>query len=102
MLPNWTNLNASLVIFCSPFPVYKKHHPPVLEDEVWRLEKIGKEGAFHKRLNKEKIVTVKDFLTLLHLDAPRLRKVLCTLLQGLQNLLMYFIIFVEFIQAVDD
>ncbi|KAM3279591.1 hypothetical protein ACQJBY_046763 [Aegilops geniculata] len=58
--------------------LYKKHHPPVLEDEVWRLEKIGKEGAFHKRLNKEKIVTVKDFLTLLHLDAPRLRKILGT------------------------
>ncbi|KAL6893786.1 hypothetical protein ACP4OV_007884 [Aristida adscensionis] len=56
--------------------LYKKHHPPYLEDEVWRLEKIGKEGAFHKRLNKEKIVTVKDFLTLLHLDAPRLRKIL--------------------------
>ncbi|XP_062214115.1 calmodulin-binding protein 60 A-like isoform X2 [Phragmites australis] len=56
--------------------LYKKHHPPFLEDEVWRLEKIGKEGAFHKRLDKEKIVTVKDFLTLLHLDAPRLRKIL--------------------------
>ncbi|CAM0877461.1 unnamed protein product [Alopecurus aequalis] len=56
--------------------LYKKHHPPVLEDEVWRLEKIGKEGAFHKRLNKEKIVTVKDFLTMLHLDTPRLRKIL--------------------------
>uniref|UniRef100_A0ACD5X612 Uncharacterized protein n=1 Tax=Avena sativa TaxID=4498 RepID=A0ACD5X612_AVESA len=56
--------------------LYKKHHPPVLEDEVWRLEKIGKDGAFHKRLNKEKIVTVKDFLTILHIDAPRLRKIL--------------------------
>ncbi|GJN22828.1 hypothetical protein PR202_gb10427 [Eleusine coracana subsp. coracana] len=56
--------------------VYKKHHPPFLDDEVWRLEKIGKDGAFHKRLSKENIVTVKDFLTLLHLDAPRLRKVL--------------------------
>uniref|UniRef100_J3LUA7 Uncharacterized protein n=2 Tax=Oryza brachyantha TaxID=4533 RepID=J3LUA7_ORYBR len=56
--------------------LYKKHHPPALDDEVWRLEKIGKEGAFHKRLNRERIVTVKDFLTLLHLDAPRLRKVL--------------------------
>ncbi|GJN22827.1 hypothetical protein PR202_gb10426 [Eleusine coracana subsp. coracana] len=54
--------------------VYKKHHPPFLDDEVWRLEKIGKDGAFHKRLSKENIVTVKDFLTLLHLDAPRLRK----------------------------
>nr|XP_015616224.1 calmodulin-binding protein 60 D [Oryza sativa Japonica Group] len=40
--------------------LYKKHHPPILDDEVWRLEKIGKEGAFHKRLNREKIVTVKD------------------------------------------
>ncbi|KAG8098808.1 hypothetical protein GUJ93_ZPchr0013g35056 [Zizania palustris] len=56
--------------------LYKKHHPPVLDDEVWRLKKIGKEGAFHKRLNREKIVTVKDFLTLLHLDAPRLQKIL--------------------------
>ena len=55
--------------------MYKKHHPPFLEDEVWRLEKIGKEGAFHKRLNRESICTVKDFLTLLNLDASRLRKV---------------------------
>lgn len=56
--------------------LYKKHHPPFLEDEVWRLEKIGKEGAFHKRLNRENICTVKDFLTLLNLDASRLRKIL--------------------------
>ena len=56
--------------------MYKKHHPPFLEDEVWRLEKIGKDGAFHKRLNRESVRTVKDFLTLLHLDGPRLRKVL--------------------------
>jgi len=56
--------------------LYKKHHPPFLEDEVWRLEKIGKDGAFHKRLNRESVRTVKDFLTLLHLDGPRLRKVL--------------------------
>ncbi|CAD6207413.1 unnamed protein product [Miscanthus lutarioriparius] len=56
--------------------LYKKHHPPFLEDEVWRLEKIGKEGAFHKRLNRESICTVKDFLTLLNLDASRLQKIL--------------------------
>lgn len=55
--------------------VYKKHHPPVLDDEVWRLEKIGKEGAFHKRLNKQNIKTVKDFLILLNRDPARLRKV---------------------------
>ncbi|PWA92412.1 CALMODULIN-BINDING PROTEIN60 [Artemisia annua] len=56
--------------------LYKKHHPPYLSDEVWRLEKIGKEGAFHKRLNKEKIKTVKDFLALSYLDPTRLRNIL--------------------------
>ncbi|XP_026422234.1 calmodulin-binding protein 60 A-like [Papaver somniferum] len=58
--------------------LYKKHHPPSLTDEVWRLEKIGKDGAFHKRLNKENIKTVKDFLTLLSLDSPKLRNILGT------------------------
>ncbi|KAL7604014.1 hypothetical protein Lser_V15G17199 [Lactuca serriola] len=56
--------------------LYKKHHPPYLSDEVWRLEKIGKEGAFHKRLNKDSIKTVKDFLALSYLDPKRLRKIL--------------------------
>jgi Calmodulin binding protein-like len=55
--------------------VYKKHHPPVLDDEVWRLEKIGKDGAFHKRLKKQNIKTVKDFLTSLNHDPARLRNV---------------------------
>ncbi|KAJ4815653.1 Calmodulin binding protein [Rhynchospora pubera] len=56
--------------------LYKKHHPPVLGDEVWRLEKIGKDGAFHKRLNKQNIKTVKEFLTLLNRDPARLRNIL--------------------------
>ncbi|XP_068636457.1 calmodulin-binding protein 60 D-like isoform X2 [Aristolochia californica] len=58
--------------------LYKKHYPPSLLDEVWRLEKIGKDGAFHKRLSSENINTVKDFLTLLSLDYQRLRNVLGT------------------------
>ncbi|EXB42067.1 hypothetical protein L484_006414 [Morus notabilis] len=58
--------------------LYKKHHPPSLSDEVWRLEKIGKDGAFHKRLSRESICTVKDFLTLLFVDPPRLRNILGT------------------------
>ncbi|XP_027330679.1 calmodulin-binding protein 60 A isoform X2 [Abrus precatorius] len=58
--------------------LYKKHHPPSLSDEVWRLEKIGKDGAFHKRLSREKIHTVKDFLTLLNLDPAKLRSILGT------------------------
>ena len=55
--------------------MYKKHHPPSLADEVWRLEKIGKDGAFHRRLSKERIKTVKDFLTLYFVDPARLRNV---------------------------
>ncbi|XP_062168781.1 calmodulin-binding protein 60 A isoform X2 [Alnus glutinosa] len=58
--------------------LYKKHHPPFLIDEVWRLEKIGKDGAFHKRLSRENINTVRDFLTLLFIDPPRLRNILGT------------------------
>ncbi|XP_021891891.1 calmodulin-binding protein 60 A isoform X2 [Carica papaya] len=58
--------------------LYKKHHPPSLFDEVWRLEKIGKDGAFHKRLSQENINTVKDFLTLLFIDPSKLRHILGT------------------------
>ncbi|XP_027125974.1 calmodulin-binding protein 60 A isoform X1 [Coffea arabica] len=58
--------------------LYKKHHPPSLADEVWRLEKIGKDGAFHRRLSKERIKTVKDFLTLYFVDPARLRNILGT------------------------
>ncbi|KAL8457690.1 hypothetical protein ACS0TY_035530 [Phlomoides rotata] len=56
--------------------LYKKHHPPSLSDEVWRLEKIGKDGAFHKRLRKERVNTVKDFLLLVFLDPTKLRNIL--------------------------
>ncbi|CAK9133455.1 unnamed protein product [Ilex paraguariensis] len=56
--------------------LYKKHHPPILEDEVWRLEKIGKDGAFHKKLASEGIETVQDFLKLSIVDQCKLRKIL--------------------------
>ncbi|WJX54327.1 hypothetical protein P8452_40224 [Trifolium repens] len=56
--------------------LYKKHHPPNLKDEVWRLEKIGKDGAFHKKLTKEGITTVQEFLKLSVVDPLRLRKIL--------------------------
>ncbi|KAL2465291.1 Calmodulin-binding protein 60 A [Abeliophyllum distichum] len=58
--------------------LYKKHYPPSLSDEIWRLEKIGKDGAFHKRLRKERVNTVRDFLILLFLDPARLRNILGT------------------------
>ncbi|GLT71933.1 hypothetical protein SLA2020_439150 [Shorea laevis] len=56
--------------------MYKKHHPPQLEDEVWRLEKIGKDGAFHKKLGKEGITTVQEFLKLSVVDPLKLRRIL--------------------------
>ncbi|XP_022753372.1 calmodulin-binding protein 60 B-like isoform X2 [Durio zibethinus] len=56
--------------------LYKKHYPPALNDEVWRLEKIGKDGSFHKRLSSEGIFTVEDFLRLVVRDQPKLRTIL--------------------------
>ncbi|KAL5174796.1 Calmodulin-binding protein 60 B [Glycine soja] len=56
--------------------LYKKHYPPALNDEVWRLEKIGKDGSFHKRLNKAGIYTVEDFLRFVVRDPQRLRNIL--------------------------
>ncbi|CAM6025459.1 unnamed protein product [Sphagnum balticum] len=62
--------------------LYKKHYPPALHDEVWRLDKIGKDGAFHKRLNQANIITVEDFLRLVVMDPQRLRN---TLGNGMSN-----------------
>ncbi|XP_042486303.1 calmodulin-binding protein 60 D-like [Macadamia integrifolia] len=56
--------------------LYKKHYPPALNDEVWRLEKIGKDGSFHKRLTKAAIFTVEDFLRLVVRDQQKLRNIL--------------------------
>jgi len=56
--------------------LYKKHYPPALSDDVWRLEKIGKDGSFHKRLNKAGIYTVEDFLRLIVRDSQKLRSIL--------------------------
>ena len=56
--------------------VYKKHHPPSREDEVWRLEGIGKDGPYHKNLSTHGIKNVDDFLLEYQKMGPaRLRKV---------------------------
>ncbi|GFY90520.1 calmodulin binding protein-like protein [Actinidia rufa] len=55
---------------------YKKHHPPNLDDEVWRLERISKGGTSHTRLASRGIITVKDFLKLHSIDPTSLREVL--------------------------
>jgi hypothetical protein len=72
-------LYLSMRLVLTKFPldyiVYKKHYPPALHDEVWRLEKIGKDGSFHKRLNKAGVFNVEDFLRLVIRDPQRLRNV---------------------------
>ncbi|XP_059644221.1 protein SAR DEFICIENT 1 [Cornus florida] len=55
--------------------LYKKNHPPKLEDEVWRLEKIARDGAFHKKLASNSIHTVQDFLKLFTVDSHKLRNI---------------------------
>ncbi|KAF2295567.1 hypothetical protein GH714_033213 [Hevea brasiliensis] len=56
--------------------LYKKHHPPMLDDEVWRLEKIGKDGAFHKKLAAEGINSVQELLKLFIVNQQKLRRIL--------------------------
>ncbi|XAR66783.1 hypothetical protein NMG60_11013119 [Bertholletia excelsa] len=56
--------------------LYKKHYPPALHDEVWRLDRIAKDGALHKKLIKAEIITVADFLRILVRDPQRLRSIL--------------------------
>nr|XP_051185192.1 calmodulin-binding protein 60 D-like isoform X2 [Lolium perenne] len=52
----------------------EKRHPPELDDEVYRLEEISKDGTYHKRLQNAEIFTVKDLLKALNNDANKLRK----------------------------
>ncbi|KAF9680677.1 hypothetical protein SADUNF_Sadunf06G0146500 [Salix dunnii] len=56
--------------------LYKKHYPPALDDEVWRLDRIAKDGALHKKLVKADITTVEDFLRVLIRDPQKLRTIL--------------------------
>ncbi|KAF8376825.1 hypothetical protein HHK36_031491 [Tetracentron sinense] len=56
--------------------LYRKHHPPSFSDEIWRLERIGKDGVFHSRLAANGINTVQDFLRLLVTAPSVLRNIL--------------------------
>ncbi|XP_039005602.1 protein SAR DEFICIENT 1-like [Hibiscus syriacus] len=56
--------------------LYKKHYPPHQRDEVWRLERIAKDGAFHARLASKNIHNIKDFLRLQVTDPSTLRNIL--------------------------
>ncbi|KAH1079162.1 Calmodulin-binding protein 60 D [Glycine max] len=53
---------------------YKKHYPPYLKlnDDIWRLKKIAKEGKIHKQLSSRGIHNVKDLLRLYITNEPSL------------------------------
>ncbi|XP_039022558.1 protein SAR DEFICIENT 1-like [Hibiscus syriacus] len=70
-LPNKTNVSPFFVIKSA----YEKHYPPMLGDEVWRLEKIGKDGLFHKNLASMGVNTVQDFLKMLIVHPGKLRRI---------------------------
>ncbi|KAL6623613.1 hypothetical protein ACP70R_033492 [Stipagrostis hirtigluma subsp. patula] len=55
---------------------HEKSHPPKLDDEVYRLEKIAKNGSRHSRLKENGISTVQDLLKTLNTDPRELRKIL--------------------------
>lgn len=55
--------------------VYVKKYPPTLSDKIWRINKIGKKGAFRDRLKEGNIESVEDFLKLLVMEPERLKKV---------------------------
>ena len=44
------------------FVGFEKHYPPLLDDEVWRLEKIGSNGAYRQALSDSGIDTVQKLL----------------------------------------
>lgn len=54
----------------------RKHNIPSLDDDVWRLKKISKDGVFHEALKGSDIFSVKDFLRLYYKDEHTLRKIL--------------------------
>lgn len=56
--------------------LYKKHYPPALHDEVWRLDRIAKDGPLHKKLVNAGVLTVQDFLRVMVRDPKGLRNIL--------------------------
>ncbi|CAK8544551.1 unnamed protein product [Lathyrus sativus] len=54
---------------------YKKHYPPYLNDEVWRLKKISEKGPYRNRLHSYGIKKVKDLLRLLIINKSSLHEI---------------------------
>ncbi|KMT13818.1 hypothetical protein BVRB_4g076640 [Beta vulgaris subsp. vulgaris] len=55
---------------------YQKKRTPALNDDVWRLKGIAKDGKIDTRLKEEKINSVNDLLQLYLADKNSLKKIL--------------------------
>lgn len=55
--------------------VNKKHKTPSLGDEIWRLNKIARDGKRHKKLVASGIQTVNDLLLQYAMNPSNIRKV---------------------------
>lgn len=53
----------------------QNHDTPLLNDEIWRLRDIGKNGIRHELLSSKGINTVEDFLQRLSADPNQLKQV---------------------------
>ncbi|KAI4365103.1 hypothetical protein MLD38_021121 [Melastoma candidum] len=54
----------------------EKHYPPQSSDPVWRLEGIGKDGTYCKKLNDNGITSVEQFLQDYNRQEHKLREIL--------------------------
>ncbi|WVZ90707.1 hypothetical protein U9M48_036987 [Paspalum notatum var. saurae] len=54
----------------------EKRHPPRLDDDLYRLEEIARDGVYHKRLLQAKIYNVEGLLKALNQDSNKLRGIL--------------------------
>lgn len=50
----------------------EKSKSPRLDDDVYRIETIARDGVYHKRLQEANIHTVQDFLKALNKDPDEL------------------------------
>jgi hypothetical protein len=53
----------------------EKSNSPKLDEDVYRIEAIARDGAYHQRLQGANIHTVQDFLKALNKDPDELYKV---------------------------
>ncbi|GAU11435.1 hypothetical protein TSUD_344260 [Trifolium subterraneum] len=54
---------------------YQKHDRPSMNDELWRLRGIRKDGKLQEKLAAHGIISVKDFLQLYKTNEASLREV---------------------------